>query len=93
MAVLVLDPRRRRGPSGPRTCLRFSSPTFNYYAQCARRGGGRRPGNEATSVWVVASAASLFSGQCQCARPSGDIGAGNMCLDASTVSKELHVAP
>ena len=28
-----------------------------------------------------------------CARPSGDIGAGNMCLDASTVSEELHVAP
>ena len=25
-------------------CLRFSSPAFNYYAQCARRGGGRRPG-------------------------------------------------
>ena len=25
----------------------FSSPAFNYYAQCARRGGGRRPGNEA----------------------------------------------
>ena len=29
-------------------CLRFSSPAFNYYAQRARRGGGRRPGNEAT---------------------------------------------
>ena len=28
-----------------------------------------------------------------CARPSGDIGAGNMCLDASTVNEELHVAP
>ena len=28
-----------------------------------------------------------------CARPSGDIGAGNVCLDASTVSEELHVAP
>ena len=27
------------------------------------------------------------------ARSSGDIGAGNMCLDASTVSEELHVAP
>ena len=40
-----------------------------------------------------ASAASLFGGQCQCARPSGDIGAGKVCLDASTVSKELHVAP
>ena len=37
--------------------------------------------------------ASLFADQCQCARPSGTIGAGNMCLDASTVSKELHVAP
>ena len=23
----------------------------------------------------------------------GDIGAGNMCLDASAVSEELHVAP
>ena len=28
----------------------FSSPAFNYYAQCARRGGGRRPGNEAKVV-------------------------------------------
>ena len=25
-----------------------------------------------------------------CARPSGDIGAGNMCLHASTVSEELQ---
>ena len=34
---------------GQNFCLRFSSPAFNYYAQCARRGGGRRPGNEATA--------------------------------------------
>ena len=25
---------------------------FNYYAQCARRGGGRRPGNEANTMYV-----------------------------------------
>ena len=29
----------------------------------------------------------------RCARPGDNIGAGNMCLDASTVSEELHVAP
>ena len=32
----------------------FSSPAFNYYAQCARRGGGRRPGNEATFFHEIA---------------------------------------
>ena len=31
----------------------FSSPAFNYYAQCARRGGGRRPGNEANFYCVL----------------------------------------
>ena len=38
-----------------------------------------------------ATGASLVGSHC--ARSGSDIGAGNMCLDASTVSEELHVAP
>ena len=38
----------------------FSSPAFNYYAQCARRGGGRRPGNEATRIIPGARPSPLF---------------------------------
>ena len=30
----------------------FSTPEFNYYAQCARPGGGKRPGNEAMRTCV-----------------------------------------
>ena len=42
------------------------------------------PGSGGTGAGLLGS---------HCARPRGDIGAGNMCLDASTVSEELHVAP
>ena len=33
---------RRSGGGSRNNGLRFSSPAFNYYAQCAQRGGGRR---------------------------------------------------
>ena len=39
----------------------FSSPAFNYYAQCARRGGGRRPGNEATKLYVSIKTKTEYS--------------------------------
>ena len=42
------------------------------------------PGSGGTGAGLLGS---------HCARPSGDIGAGKMCLDTSTVSEELHVAP
>ena len=42
------------------------------------------PGSGGTGAGLLGS---------HCAQPSGDIGAGNMCLDASTVREELHVAP
>ena len=42
------------------------------------------PGSGGTGAGLLGS---------HCARPSGDISAGNMCLDASTVSEELHVEP
>ena len=42
------------------------------------------PGSGGTGAGLLGS---------HCARPSGDIGAENMCLDASTVGEELHVAP
>ena len=42
------------------------------------------PGSGGTGAGLLGS---------HCPQPSSDIGAGNMCLDASTVSEELHVAP
>ena len=61
-------------------------------------GYGRKKYNDFPQTSIVANCpgsggtgAGLLGSHC--AQPSGDIGAGNMCLDASTVSEELHVAP